>query len=46
MLLHEPPTVNVNNNLINDLRTENEYLQREVSHLENLENLSKNGIKL
>ena len=40
-LLHEPPNVNVNNNLINDLCTENEYLQREVSHLENIENLSK-----
>ena len=40
-LLHEPPNVNVNNNLINDLCTENEHLQREVSHLENIENLSK-----
>ena len=40
-LLHEPPNVNVNNNLINDLCTENEYLQREVSHLENVENLSR-----
>ena len=40
-LLHQPPNFNVKNNLINDLRTENEYLQREVSHLENIENLSK-----
>ena len=40
-LLHEPPNVNVNMNLINDLCTENEYLQREVSHLENIENLSR-----
>ena len=39
--MHEPPNVNVNNNFINDLCTENEYLQREVSHLENIENLSK-----
>ena len=39
--MHEPPNVNVNNNLINDLRTENEYLQSEVSHLENIENLSR-----
>ena len=41
MLLDEPPNVNVNNNLINGLCTENEYLQREVSRLENIENLSK-----
>ena len=41
MLLHEPPNVHVNNNLIKDLCTENEHLQREVSHLENIENLSK-----
>ena len=27
--------------MINDLCIENEYLQREVSHLENIENLSK-----
>ena len=40
-LLHEPPNVNVNNNLINDLCTENEYLQREVLHLEKIENFSK-----
>ena len=40
-LLHEPPNVNVNSNLINDLCTENEYLQREVLHLENIENFSK-----
>ena len=40
-LLHEPPNVNVNNNLISDLCTENDYLQREVLHLENIENLSK-----
>ena len=40
-LLHEPPNANVNNNLINDLCTENEYLQREVPHLENTENSSK-----
>ena len=40
-LLDEPPNVNVNNNLINDLCTKNEYLQREVLHLENIENLSK-----
>ena len=39
--MHEPPNVNVNNNLINDRCTENKYLQREVSHLENIENLSK-----
>ena len=39
--MDEPPNVNVNNNLINDLCTENEYLQREVLHLENIENLSK-----
>ena len=36
MLLHEPPNVNVNNNFMNDLCTENEYLQREVSHLGNI----------
>ena len=40
-LLHEPPNVNVNNILISDLCAENEYLQREVLHLENIENFSK-----
>ena len=40
-LLHEPPNVNLNNNLISDLCTENEYLQKEVSHLENIEHLSR-----
>ena len=40
-LLHEPPNVNVNNNLINGPFTGNDYLQREVSHLENIEDLSK-----
>ena len=39
--LHESPNVNVNRNLINDLYSENEYLQREVTHLEDIENLSK-----
>ena len=39
--MHEPLNVNANNNLINELGTENEYLQREVWHLENVENLSK-----
>ena len=40
-LLYEPPNVNLNNNLISDLCTENEYLQKEVSHLENIEHLSR-----
>ena len=39
--LHESPNVNVNRNFINDLYSENEYLQREVTHLEDIENLSK-----
>ena len=39
--LHEPPNVYVNNNVINDLYTGNEYLEREGLHLENIENLSK-----
>ena len=40
--LHESPNVNVNKNLINDLYSENEHLQREVTHLlEDIGNLSK-----
>ena len=39
--MHEPPNVYVNNNVINDLYTGNEYLEREGLHLENIENLSK-----
>ena len=42
--MYEPPNVNVNNNLINDLYTENENLQREVLYLENIERLSKTKI--
>ena len=42
--MYEPPNVNVNNNLINDLCTENENLQREVPYLENIERLSKTKI--
>ena len=42
--MYEPPNVNVNNNLINDLCTENENLQREVLYLENIERLSKTKI--
>ena len=41
MYLDESPKDNVNNNLINDLYTENENLQWEVSHLENIENFQK-----
>ena len=41
MLLHEPPNVSLNNNLINDQCTESEKLQREVSYLESIEDLSK-----
>ena len=40
--LHESPNVNVNKNLINDLYSGNEHLQREVTHLlEDIGNLSK-----
>ena len=39
--MHELPNVNVKNNLINELCTENEHLQREVLLLGNIENLSK-----
>ena len=35
-LLHEPPYVNVNNNLIKDLHTDNKNLEREVSYLKNV----------
>ena len=46
ILLHELPIVNVNNNFINGLCTEHKYLQREVSHLENIERLPKSELSL
>ena len=36
-IIQEPSNVNVNNNLINDLCTENENLQRAVWYLQNIE---------
>ena len=37
-IIQEPSNVNMNNNLINNLCTENENLQRAVWYLENIEN--------
>ena len=44
-LLHVPPNVNVDNNSTNDLCSEDENSQRNVSYLENIEKLSRTKLR-